>query len=154
MEYVKIYSMSTKVIASNKKAKFNYFLLEHYEAGLELRGSEIKSIRAGKISLTESYVETDGKQAWLVDCHIAPYEQANRYNHDPKRPKRLLLHKKEINKLWDAVRQKGVTIVPVQVYIKDGKAKVDIAIAKGKRLFDKRSEIAKRDMQREMERRK
>lgn len=107
-------------------------LLETYEAGIALQGSEIKSIRAGQISLAEAYVQTDGKEAWLINAHIAPYEQANRFNHDPRRPRKLLLHKREIRELWNAVRQKGVTIVPVQVYLKDGKAKVEIAIAKGK----------------------
>jgi len=144
--------MGEKVVASNKKAKFEYFLLEHFEAGIELLGSEIKSIRAGNISLAESYIEVDGRQAWLTNAHIAPYEQANRYNHDPRRPRRLLLHKREIRELWNSVRQKGVTIVPVRVYLKDGIAKIDIAIAKGKKLYDKREEIARRDMQREVER--
>lgn len=144
--------MAVKVVASNRKAKFEYFLLENFEAGISLQGSEIKSIRAGQISLSESYVQTDGKQAWLMNAHVAPYEQANRFNHDPLRPRRLLLHKREIRELWDAVRQKGVTIVPVKAYIKDGRAKVEIAIAKGKKLYDKRQDIAKRDQAREIER--
>jgi SsrA-binding protein len=144
--------MAVKVLATNRKAKFEYFLLEHFEAGLELQGSEIKSIRAGQISLAEAYVQTDGSNAWLVNAHVAPYEQANRFNHDPKRPRRLLLHKREIRELWDAVRQKGVTIVPVEVYLKDGRAKLDIAIGKGKKLYDKRHEIAKRDEAREIAR--
>lgn len=137
--------MAIKVLATNRKAKFEYFLLDHFEAGLSLQGSEIKSIRAGQISLAEAYVQTDGINAWLMNAHVAPYEQANRFNHDPKRPRRLLLHKREIRELWDAVRQKGVTIVPVEVYLKDGRAKLDIAIGKGKKLYDKRNEIAKRD---------
>jgi SsrA-binding protein len=144
--------MAVKVVASNRKAKFEYFLLENFEAGISLQGSEIKSIRAGQISLSESYVQTDGKQAWLMNAHVAPYEQANRFNHDPLRPRRLLLHKREIRELWDAVRQKGVTIVPVKVYLKGGRAKVEIAIAKGKKLYDKRQDIAKRDQAREIER--
>ncbi|KPL70790.1 SsrA-binding protein SmpB [Bellilinea caldifistulae] len=144
--------MSMKVVATNRKARFEYFLLETYEAGIALQGSEIKSIRAGQISLAEAYVQTDGKEAWLINAHIAPYEQANRFNHDPRRPRKLLLHKREIRELWNAVRQKGVTIVPVQVYLKDGKAKIEIAVAKGKKLYDKRHEIAKRDQTREMER--
>lgn len=144
--------MSVKIVATNRKARFEYFLLETYEAGIALQGSEIKSIRAGQISLAEAYVQTDGKEAWLINAHIAPYEQANRFNHDPRRPRKLLLHKREIRELWNAVRQKGVTIVPVQVYLKDGKAKVEIAIAKGKKLYDKRHEIAKRDQTREIER--
>ena len=145
--------MSEKVVATNRKAHFEYFLLEHFEAGISLHGSEIKSIRAGQISLQEAYVNVDGKEAWLIDAHIAPYEMASRNNHDPLRPRRLLLHKSEIRELYDAVRLKGVTIVPVKVYLKDGRAKLDMAIAKGKRLYDKRQEIAKRDAEREMQRR-
>ncbi len=141
-----------KVVASNRKASFEYFLLEHFEAGLSLRGSEIKSIRAGQVSLAEAYVEVDGRNAWLVESHIAPYEQANRLNHDPKRKRRLLLHRKEINELWDAVRQKGVTIVPIRMYLKEGRAKIEIALAKGKKLHDKRASIAKRDEERELNR--
>lgn len=144
--------MGIKVIATNRKAKFEYFLLEHFEAGIALQGSEIKSIRAGQISLAEAYVQTDGKEAWLMNAHVAPYDYANRFNHDPKRPRRLLLHKKEIREMWNAVRQKGVTIIPVQVYLKDGKAKIDLAVAKGKKLYDKRHDIARRDQEREMER--
>jgi len=145
--------MSIKVIATNRKARFEYFLLDHYEAGISLQGSEIKSIRAGKVSLAEAYIQiNDGKEAWLVNAHIAPYDPASRFNHDPIRPRRLLLNKKEIRELWDAVRQKGVTIVPVQLYLKDRLAKVDIAVAKGKKLYDKRQEIAKRDMERDLER--
>jgi SsrA-binding protein len=144
---------NVKVVSTNKKAGFEYFLLERFEAGISLKGSEIKSIRAGQISLSEAYVRADEKDAWLMDAHVAPYIQANRFNHDPKRPRRLLLHKKEIRELWEAVRQKGVTIVPTKVYIKDGRAKLEIAIAKGKKLYDKREAIAKRDAERERERR-
>jgi SsrA-binding protein len=141
-----------KVVATNRKAGFEYFLFERFEAGLSLHGSEIKSIRAGQISLAESYVEVDASNAWLVEAHIAPYEQASRFNHEPRRPRRLLLHKKQIRELWDAVRQKGVTIVPIRVYLKDGRAKLEIAIAKGKKLHDKREAIARRDAERESER--
>jgi SsrA-binding protein len=144
--------MSVKIIASNRKANFEYFLLEHFEAGIALQGSEIKSIRAGQISLAEAYVQVDGREAWLIGAHIAPYDPASRYNHDPIRPRRLLLHRREIKGLWDAVRQKGVTIVPVRVYLKEGRAKVDIAIGKGKKLYDKRHEIAKRDLERDIDR--
>jgi len=144
--------MNVKVIATNRKARFEYFLLEHYEAGLALQGSEIKSIRAGQVSLAEAYVRVEGREAWLMEAHIAPYAQANRYNHDPKRPRRLLLHRKEIRELWDAVRQKGVTIVPTRVYLKEGRAKLEIAIAKGKKLYDKREAIARREAEREIER--
>ena len=138
-----------KVVATNRKAGFEYFLLEHFEAGLALQGSEIKSIRAGQISLAEAFIEINGLEAWLIEAHIAPYAQANRFNHDPKRKRRLLLHKKEIRKLWNEVRQKGVTIVPIKVYIKEGRAKIEIALAKGKKLHDKRDSIAKRDQERE-----
>lgn len=144
--------MSIRVVATNRKAKFEYFLLDRYEAGIALQGSEIKSVRAGQVSLTDSYVQVDGREAWLVNAHIAPYDKASRFNHDPKRPRRLLLHRREILELWNAVRQKGVTIVPVQMYLKNGLAKVEIAIAKGKKLYDKRHEIAKRDEEREISR--
>lgn len=144
--------MSIKNVATNRKASFEYFLLEHFEAGLSLQGSEIKSIRAGQISLAEAYIEVNGREAWLVECHIAPYEQANRFNHDPKRKRRLLLHKREIRQLWSEVRQKGVTIVPTRVYLKEGRAKIEIALAKGKKLHDKRHTIAERDQEREMKR--
>jgi SsrA-binding protein len=143
---------NVKVVASNRKAHFEYFLLEHFEAGISLQGSEIKSVRAGQISLAESYVQVDAREAWLIDAHVAPYDPASRYNHEPRRPRRLLLHKREIRQMWDSVRQKGVTIVPVQVYLKDGRAKIDIAVAKGKKLYDKRASIAERDADREMRR--
>ena len=142
-----------KVVATNRKAKFEYFLLEFFEAGMALRGSEIKSLRAGQVSLAEAYVRVDDpRNAWLIEAHFAPYIQANRQNHDPKRPRRLLLHKRELRTLWDSVRQKGVTIVPTRIYLKDGRAKLEIAIAKGKKLHDKREIIARRDAEREMQR--
>ncbi len=144
--------MNIKPIARNRKANFEYFILERYEAGIALQGSEIKSIRKGQISLNEAYVQTDGKEAWLLEAHIAPYESASHFQHDPKRPKRLLLHKREIRELWDETRKKGVTIIPTMVYLKNGKAKVEIALAKGKKLYDKRLDIAKRDAIREAER--
>jgi SsrA-binding protein len=146
-------SENVKVVATNRKAGFEYFLLEKFEAGLALQGSEIKSIRAGQISIQESYVDIEGgKQAWLVEAHIAPYEQANRFNHDPKRRRRLLLHKKQIRDLWNGVRMKGMTIVPTRVYLKDGRAKIEIALAKGKKAYDKRAAIARRDEARNAER--
>lgn len=142
-----------KIVATNRKAGFEYFLLERFEAGLALLGSEIKSIRAGQISLAESYVEIEtGHSAWLMEAHIAPYVQANRLNHDPRRKRRLLLHKRQIRELWAAVRQKGMTIVPTKVYLKDGRAKIEIALARGKKAYDKRASIAKRDQAREQER--
>jgi SsrA-binding protein len=144
--------MGVKVVASNRKAKFEFFLLDHFEAGIALFGSEIKSVRAGQMSLSEAYVRVDNHEAWLIDAHIAPYNPASRNNHDPVRPRRLLLHKREIREMWDAVRLKGVTVVPVEIYLKDGRAKIDIAIAKGKKLYDKRDEIARRDAARETQR--
>lgn len=144
---------NVKIIATNRKAKFEYFLLEHFEAGLALQGTEIKSVRAGQMSLAEAYVQVDGKNAFLMEAHIAPYDPASRYNHDPRRPRRLLLHKREIRQLWNAVRQKGMTIVPTRVYIKDGRAKLEIALARGKKLHDKREAIARRDAEREARRR-
>jgi SsrA-binding protein len=144
--------MSIKVIATNRKARHDYFLEDSHEAGIVLRGSEIKSIRAGQVSIKEAYVRVNNGEAWLVDAHIAPYDQASHYGHEPRRPRKLLLHRKEIDRLWDKVRQKGVTIVPLRIYLKDGRAKVEIAVARGKRKYDKRRTIAKRDAQREIER--
>ena len=145
--------MSIKVVATNRKARFNYNILDTYEAGISLKGSEIKSIRAGQISLAEAYVSiNNGREAWLVSAHIAPYNHASHFNHDPLRPRKLLLHRREIKRLWDDVRQKGVTIIPLRVYLKNGLAKVEIAVAKVKKLHDKRAAIAKRDSQREIER--
>ena len=141
-----------KVVATNRKASHEYFLLERVEAGIALQGSEIKSIRAGQISLAEAYIRVDGDQAWLEDAHIAPYEHAGIFNHEPRRPRKLLLHKKQIRQLWNQVRQKGVTIIPLRVYLKEGRAKVEIAVAKGKKLYDKRADMAKRDATREIER--
>ena len=142
-----------KVVANNRKAGFEYFLLEKYEAGLVLQGSEIKSIRTGQISIQESYVDiANGEEAWLVEAHIAPYVQANRFNHDPKRRRKILLHKKQIRELWNNIRIKGMTVVPIRVYLKDGRAKIEIALAKGKKAYDKRATIAKRDEARSAER--
>jgi len=144
--------MSVKVVATNRKAKHDYFLLDTFEAGMALLGSEIKSIRAGQVSIKEAYVKTDGREAWLVNAHIAPYDPASRENHEPRRERKLLLHRKEIDKLWDEVRLKGVTIVPLRIYLSKGLAKVEIALAKGKKGYDKRQTIAKRDAEREMRR--
>jgi SsrA-binding protein len=142
-----------KVVANNRKASFEYFLLEKFEAGLVLQGSEIKSIRAGQMSIQESYVDVvNGEEAWLVEANIAPYVQANRFNHDPKRKRKLLLHKKQIREIWNNVRIKGMTVVPLRVYLKDGRAKIEIALAKGKKAYDKRATIAKRDESRSAER--
>ena len=143
-----------KIIATNRKASFEYFLMEKFEAGLVLQGSEIKSIRAGQISIQESYVDVPNEnEAWLIEAHIAPYEQAGiHFNHEPKRKRRLLLHKKQIRELWNNIRIKGNTVVPTRVYLKDGRAKIEIALAKGKKAYDKRATIAKRDEARDSER--
>lgn len=144
--------MGIKVVATNRKAQHEYFLLDKFEAGIVLQGSEIKSIRAGQISLAEAYVRIDNDEAWLVEAHVAPYDQAHRFNHEPRRPRKLLLHLSEIRHLRDDIARKGTTVIPLRVYLKDGKAKIEIAIAKGKKLYDKREVIAKRDAHRELER--
>ena len=144
--------MNFKVVATNRKARHDYFLSDTYEAGIVLKGSEIKSIRAGQISIKEAYVQIEDQEAWLMNAHIAPYEQASYLGHEPRRKRKLLLHRKEISRLWDAVRKKGVTIVPTRVYLKNGRAKIEIAVGRGKKQYDKRHEIAKRDAQREMDR--
>ena len=144
--------MENKSVAKNRKAEFEYFLLEHFESGISLQGSEIKSVRAGQVSLQESYIQVTENEAWLIDAHIATYNPASYTNHNPKRARQLLLHRKEILQLWNAVRQKGVTIVPVRMYFKDGRAKLDIAIAKGKKLYDKREDLAKKDSARDIDR--
>jgi SsrA-binding protein len=143
---------SIKIVARNRKAAHDYHLSDHVEAGLVLRGTEIKSVRAGQVSLRESYVQTDGREAWLVNAHIAPYDPASRTNHDPRRPRKLLLHKRQIRKLADQVQQRGYTIIPTRMYIVDGRAKLEIALAKGKRKYDKRKTIAERDAERQIDR--
>jgi SsrA-binding protein len=144
--------MSGKTITKNRKAYFNFQILDTYEAGIVLQGSEIKSIRNHQINIDQAYVHVDGEEAWLIDSYINPYEQASLYNHNPKRRRKLLLHKKEILELWDKVRIKGHTIVPLRVYLDHGKAKIEIAVAKGKKLRDKRKKIAERDAERQTER--
>lgn len=146
--------MDIKVVSTNKKARFEFFILETFEAGLVLKGTEIKSVRNGQISLQEAYVRTNGEEIWLVGAHVAPYEHASAFQHDPKRERKLLLHKREIRKLFDEVRIKGLTIVPIRVYLKDGKAKLEIGLAKGKKQYDKRELIKERDMERETSRNK
>jgi SsrA-binding protein len=141
-----------KIIATNRKAKHDYFLEDRMEAGIALKGTEIKSIRAGRVSLREAYVQVEGGEAWLVNAHIAPYDPASKMNHDPRRRRKLLIHKRQIIKLFDDIRQKGYTIIPTVMYLRSGRAKVEIAVARGKRKYDKRREIAKRDAEREMAR--
>lgn len=141
-----------KIIAKNRKASFEYFLMEKFEAGIELQGSEIKSIRAGQVSIGEAFIQIDNLEAWLINAHVAKYDAASIFNHDPNRKRKLLLHKKEINQIWNAVRQKGLTVVPTILYLSNGKAKIEIALAKGKKMYDKRESIAKRDQEREISR--
>ncbi|TET26261.1 MAG: SsrA-binding protein SmpB [Candidatus Aminicenantes bacterium] len=140
-----------RVITKNKKAFFNYEILESHEAGISLLGSEVKSIREGKISLKESYAEIKAGEVFLLNCHISPYEAANRFNHDPTRERKLLLHRKEIKRLTGKIKEKGFTLVPTKVLINDkGKVKVEISLAKGKRAYQKREIIRERDRDREM----
>ena len=146
--------MEIKVVSTNKKARFEYFILETFEAGLALKGTEIKSVRNGQISLQEAYVRTNGDEIWLVGAHIAPYVHASAFQHDPKRDRKLLMHKREIRKLFDEVRIKGMTIVPIKVYLKAGKAKLEIGLAKGKKQYDKRDDIRERDIERESSRKR
>ncbi len=143
---------SIKVVAQNRKAAHDYFLEERLEAGLVLLGTEIKSIRAGKAQIKEAYVRIENGQATLLNAHIATYDPAARFNHDPLRPRRLLLHKKQIRKLGEQVQQKGYTIVPVKIFLTKGRAKLEIALARGKKLYDKRDTIAKRDAERDIAR--
>ena len=142
----------SKSLAKNRKAEFEYILLERFEAGISLQGSEIKSVRAGQVSLQEAYVQVSQNEAWLKEAHIATYNPASYTNHDPKRQRQLLLNKREIKDLWVAVRQKGVSVIPVRMYLKNGRAKLEIALAKGKKLYDKRNELEKKDIERDISR--
>lgn len=141
-----------KVVATNRKANHDYAILDRYEAGIALFGSEIKSIRAGRINIKEGYVLIEGRQAWLLGAHISPYDPASMANHDPLRKKRLLMHRKEIVKLLEAQQQKGLAIVPLRVYLKKGLAKIEIGLGRGLKKYDKRQVIAKRDAEREIRR--
>jgi SsrA-binding protein len=144
--------MGIKIIATNRKARYQYQFHDTYEAGMVLRGSEIKSIRASQVSLQEGFVVFEGGEAWLVNVHIAPYDRASHENHEPRRKRKLLLHRHEIDRLQSRAQEKGFTIVPTRLYLKDGRAKVEIALARGKKLHDKRQAIAKRDSKRQVER--
>jgi SsrA-binding protein len=142
----------TKLLAQNRKARHDYFIEETIEAGLALTGTEVKSARAGKVSLTEAYATIKDGEAWLVQCHIAPYSHGNRMNHDPMRPRKLLLHRKEIDRLQAKVAQEGRTIVPLKVYLSHGIVKVELGVARGKKSHDKRESIAKREADRSIAR--
>lgn len=141
-----------KLIANNKKAYHDYFIEEKYEAGLVLHGTEVKSLRMGKCSIKESFIRIENGEMFIYGMHISPYEKGNIFNKDPLRAKKLLLHKREIMKLLGKIKEKGYTLVPLQVYFTAGRAKIEIGLAKGKKLYDKRDDIAKKDQRRESER--
>jgi SsrA-binding protein len=141
-----------KIVSTNRKARHDYEILDTYEAGLALTGSEIKSIRAGHVSLREGFVQPRDNELWLLNVHIASYDQAGRFGHDPLRPRKLLLHRKEINRIVARVQEKGLTVVPLVVYLTRGLAKVEIALARGKKHYDKRETLRERDTERQIRR--
>ncbi len=141
-----------KVISVNRRASHDYLLLERFEAGLSLTGTEIKSIRAHRVSLQRAYVQPRAGELWLMEAHIAEYEHGNRQNHEPTRPRKLLLHRREINKILEALASKGVTMVPTRLYLKDGRAKIEVALARGKKLYDKRATMREEESKRQIER--
>ncbi len=141
-----------KVLAQNKKANHDYFIEETIEAGMVLTGTEIKSVRGGKVQLKDSFVRIRNGEAWISNMHISPFDQGNRFNHDPLRSRKLLLHKKQINELVGAVKRDGYTIVPLKMYVKDGYAKLLIGVGKGKKDYDKRDDLRKKEAKRDMER--
>ena len=144
--------MNIKIVATNRKAYHNYYVGDTIEAGVALTGSEIKSIRGGRVSLGEAYVQPERGELWLVNAHIARYEASSYMGHEPTRPRKLLLHRKEIDSLAGRVAEKGLTLVPTKIYLKKGIAKVEIALAKGKKLYDKREVIKRREVERELAR--
>jgi SsrA-binding protein len=143
----------TKVVAENRKAFHEYFIEERMEAGIELSGTEVKSIRGGKVNLGDSYCSVLDGQLWLIGCHVSPYEQGNRFNRDPVRTRRLLMHKAEIMRLYGLVKQKGLTLVPTKMYFSGGRVKVEVGVGKGKKLHDKREAEAERSAARDIDRR-
>jgi len=144
--------VAVKIVAANRKAYHNYHLGESVEAGIALTGTEIKSIRAGRVSLADAYVRPEDGELWLVGAHIARYDAGSHMSHQPTRPRKLLLHRKQINELTGRVVERGFTLVPLKLYIKDSLAKVEVALARGKKLYDKREAIARHEVEREMER--
>jgi SsrA-binding protein len=141
-----------KLVASNRRAHHNFEILETHEAGLVLQGTEVKSLRASRADLKESYARIDGAEAWLLGLHISPYAQGNRANHDPLRPRKLLLHRGELNRLLGKIMEKGLTLVPLRLYFKQGRAKVELGLARGRKTLDKRHAIREREEQREVQR--
>src|SRR5574341_658583 len=148
---IAIFNNVEKVVCQNPKAHRDFFLEEKYEAGIELKGSEVKSLRDGQASLKEGFAMIQGDEVFLINSYIAPYECANRFNHDPKRERRLLLHRREINRLIGKTKIKGYTLIPVRIYFKNRSAKVELALAKGKKAYDKREDIKRREAQREVD---
>jgi len=144
--------VAIKTVATNRKAYHDYYIQDSEEAGIALTGSEIKSIRAGKVNLRDAYIRPEAGELWLLNVHIARYEASSYLSHEPTRPRKLLMHRKQINSLTSKVAEKGLTLVPLRLYIKDSIAKVEIALAKGKKLYDKRESIARRDADREIAR--
>ena len=144
--------MGQKQIAENRKARHDYFIMEAVEAGLVLTGTEVKSMRAGRVNLKDSYIFIQNDEAYIEGMHVSPFEQGNRFNVDPLRKRKLLLHKKEITKLREKTQEQGLALIPTKLYFKDGRVKLEVAVAKGKKLYDKRQDIAKKDQRREAER--
>ena len=144
--------MGKKIISTNRKAFHEYHIFDKFNAGMVLTGTEIKSIRKGAINLKDSFVKVDNSEVFLYNCHISPYEQGNRYNHEEKRTRKLLLNKREINKLIGRIKKDGYAIVPLEVYLENGWAKIEIALAKGKKLYDKRDDLAKKAQARDIDR--
>ena len=142
----------TKLITQNRKARHDYFVLETYEAGIELLGTEVKSLRAGSVNLKDSWCSIKDGELFLMGAHISPYEKGNIFNRDPMRVRKLLMHKKEINRLFGIVKQTGYSLIPISLYFKDSKVKVQVGLCKGKKLYDKREDMAKRSAKRDMER--
>lgn len=140
-----------KVIATNRKARHDYEILETYEAGLVLKGTEVKSLREGQVNFKDSYAAIDRGEGWLIGCHIAPYHHGTDANHDPDRSRKLLLHRREIARLLGKVAERGLTLIPLRLYFKEGRAKLEIGLARGKKLHDKRASIRERDARREMD---
>jgi SsrA-binding protein len=144
--------MNVKIVATNRKVYHNYFIGDSFEAGIALTGSEIKSIRSGRVSLGDAYVQPEGGELWMVNAHIARYEASSYMGHEPTRPRKLLMHRKEIDNLAHRIAEKGLTLVTTKIYLKKGIAKVEIALAKGKKLYDKRESIKRREVERELAR--
>ena len=144
--------MSGAVICRNKRARFDFSIDEVFEAGIVLTGTEVKALRQGKANLKDSYAKIKGEEIFLMDAHISPYEHGNRFNHDPDRPRKLLMHKREIRRLYGKSREKGFSLIPTKMYFKDGRVKIDIGLGKGKRAYDKRELLKRKTIEREVER--